>query len=348
MKKILKKILPKKIRQYGMMKLADIKNIKLINDGYAFDIKKFKMYSSAFNVSSKEKLRALILKEYHAVEKGLALRNTRVGFGVLRIKLLIVNLREYINLYGIDEVSLGAIESLKEYKEFDNKYNTKGTNQVIPEIEKIVDYFDINYKKDSGFTINDISGGTKTIKKSDIQSTLGFDFANFFKSRYSIRDFSDEPVDTKDVVDAIDIAKYVPSVCNRQPWKAYVVDHSNSELKRRLLDCQNGNKGFGDSISCLIVVTGKLSHFFAYERNQAFIDGGMFAMGIVMALHSKGYGTCCLNLSFSAEKNRKFDEAMDFDSDSVPIMFIGVGNLKDTFKVAASYRKNINEIVSVY
>ncbi|RXG25990.1 nitroreductase family protein [Leeuwenhoekiella marinoflava] len=341
-KKVLKKLIPKTtLSKYSKFRI-DMRNAKIINDGYALDSEKFKSYSASFDLDSKEKLQSYLIKEYHAVEKGLALPAPRIGFGVARIRKLIVNLNFYIDQYGIDEVATDTIAVLEEYKTFDTE-NNPNENPIIKEVNSIVTKFnDLATSNLAG------GGGTKVINKSEIEKAVDFDFEFFFKSRHSIRDFSEVPVDIAEVEAAVDLAKFTPSVCNRQAWKAYIVKPENTALKEKLLSNQNGNKGFGERISSLIVVTGKLSHFFAYERNQVFIDGGMFAMSIVLALHSKGLGTCCLNLSYTAERNKIFDGLMDFDADTVPIMYIAVGNLKDSFRVANSNRKEKQEILRLY
>lgn len=312
--------------------------IRNIHSDYKYDFLRFKELSASVDLRTKEMMQAYLIKEYHAIEKGLALPVPRPGFGGPRIERLIVTLNQYILKYGKDSTSDITIATLKEYMEFDQIYN-KEENKVIPSISKLI----ITYERNT----LESSGGSKIIKKSAIDENLDFNFDNFFKSRHSIRDFSSEPVDTGAILDAIDLAKYSPSVCNRQAWKTYVIQDSNKELKARLLEVQNGNKGFGETISALIIVTGKLSSFFSYERNQVFIDGGMFAMSLVLALHAKGLGTCCLNTSYTAEKNIAFNNAIDIDDDSVPIMFIAVGHLKPEFKIAISERKPLDEIVSV-
>lgn len=283
-------------------------------------------------------MQAYIIKEYHAVEKGLALREPRPAFGAPRIAALADVVEQYINCYGIDSVTSITAFTLREYLNFD------ALHQKVPEflrnkIEKLLLRCDESNQQKTG--------GTKLIPKSEILDTLNFDYERFFKSRHSARDFSKEPVPTEVILSAIDTARYTPSVCNRQAWKVYVVEHSNTELKRTLLNVQNGNKGFGEHISSLIVITGKLSSFFAYERNQVFIDGGMFAMSIVLALHAKGLAVCCLNTSYAMKQYEAFRKSMKMDSDCVPIMFLAVGNLKDDFKVAISERKPLADIVEV-
>jgi nitroreductase len=332
---IIGKILPVAVKNKIKRERA---RLSIIND-FVYDYKRYLKYSSALEQSSREQMQAYLIFQYHAIEKGLTFRNIKLGFGGVRILQLIDALNIYLKKFGKDETTDITIAALKEYQAYDKEHNPE-VNTVIPKIEEVVNSYE-------GRVIDSTKGGTKTIHKSDILKAVDFDFESFFKSRFSTRDFTDEPVPLDLVMNAIDTAKYAPSVCNRQAWKVFVVDHNKPELKARFLEVQNGNRGFGDRISTLLIVTGKLSAFYSFERNQVFIDGGLFAMSIVLALHSKGLGTCCLNTSYSAEAHESFKNVMPLEEDCVPIMYIAVGNLQNEYKVATSHRKPIDELVTV-
>lgn len=332
-KKILKKITPLiLINLYRRLKFS--RNIK---KDFNYDCRRFIRYNASM-LKTKEELQAFIIKEYHAVEKGLALQNPKPWFGQARISMLIQKLRIYMIKYGPDSTTNITINTLNEYLAFNKSINQTNT-PIKLEIEKILsEHVNSNHIH---------SGGTKLIKRSDVMETINFDFSKFVKSRHSTRDFSDIPVEREVVLSAIDEARFTPSVCNRQAWKVYLIDHHNKDLMKNFLCVQNGNSGFGEQISSLLIVAGKLSSFFEYERNQVFIDGGMFAMSIVYALHSKGLGTCCLNTSYTAQKQEEFLKVIPLDVDIVPIMFIAIGNLKEEYKVAYSQRKHIEDIVTL-
>ncbi|MDR6809230.1 nitroreductase [Dyadobacter sp. BE34] len=309
--------------------------VNLLKDFYA-DYKKFSKYSASISKKGKERLESYIIKEYHAIEKGLALRTPRPGFGVLRITFLLDALDVYQEKYGTDDSVKTTIASLHEYLSFNSQYSSPDFNILKERIQKKLNGFSGDY---SNF------GGTKTIRKDSLH--LDFDFEKFVKSRYSVRDFTDEPVDTKTILDAIDTARFTPSACNRQAWRVTVIEARNKAAKLNMLEIQNGNAGFREHINALIVITGKISSFYDYERYQVYIDAGMFAMTLLLALHAKGLGTCCLNMSVTAQGADEFNRRMNLDGDSVPIMYIAVGNLKDEFKVAKSQRKDLSEIVTV-
>jgi nitroreductase len=333
-KSVIKGIIPKKVLNvYKDYKI----NIEILPD-FIYDYKRFIKQSASSGLKNKEWTQAFLIREYHSIEKGLTLRNTKPGFGLERIAIFMDVLVGYEKNYGRDFTVDICISTLKEYAVFD-KNNNRNFNPLIEKIEDLsLKFSDQTFKQ---------LGGFKKVLKSDVVSTLNFDFEKFFKSRHSVRDFTDEPVSREIVLQAIENSLYTPSVCNRQAWKVYLIDHTNEELKTKFLNVQNGNKGFGEHISSLLVVTGKLSSFFNYERNQVYIDGGMFAMSLVLSLHSKGLGTCCLNNSFTAAQNDAFMNVTEMDKDCVPIMYIAIGNLKDEYKVALSQRKSIDEIVEI-
>jgi len=330
----IKKIVPKSAKRFYRSKQTQLSMIR----DYIYDYKKFKKESASFQLKNKEMMQAYIIKEYHAIEKGLALRDPRPGFGIARISALADIVKEYVGNYGIDPVTDTTAFTLREYLNFDQSHQ-QVPEFLIKKLEKLLLLCDES--------VTGKTGGTKLIPKAEITGTLDFDYKRFFKSRHSVRDFSAEPVPTEVILDAIDTARFTPSVCNRQAWKVYVIEHSNTELKKKLLNVQNGNKGFGEHISSLIVITGKISSFFSYERNQVYIDGGMFAMSVVMALHAKGLGVCCLNTSYAVKQYEAFSNSMQMDSDCAPIMFLAVGNLNEEFKVAISERKPLTDIVEV-
>ncbi|NKW01242.1 hypothetical protein GS922_07610 [Rhodococcus hoagii] len=61
------------------------------------------------------------------------------------------------------------------------------------------------------------------------------------------------------------------------------------------------------------------------ERNQVFIDGGLFSMNLVHGLLARGVGTCCLNWSVDAPQDAKLRRALNLPPHEVVIMMIALG-----------------------
>jgi nitroreductase len=121
---------------------------------------------------------------------------------------------------------------------------------------------------------------------------------------------------------------------------------SDLDLRHRALGFQNGNRGFGDSASKLLVLTVDLSYFAgAAERNQGFVDGGMFAMSVVYALHSLGLGTCCLNWCAGSSTDRALRRELGIADCEVVLLMLVVGGLPDEFCVTRSARRDVSEVL---
>lgn len=306
---------------------------------YAYDLKRFLSWSAVGGRSvNQANLRAQITMDYHRIEKGLALREPRLGFGAQVIERLIANLHKYQAQYGLDEIGQVSINALSAYYKFhlDRGMNYEPIQQAIATLRAAS-------SKDGNCSIQ---GGTLEITREQIHQVGKLDLKPFFDSRYSIRQFSSEDVDLSLIQKAVVMAQKTPSVCNRQSAKVYVF--SREEDKQKVLSYQNGNRGFGEQINKVLIVTSDLQHFMtAGERNQCWVDGGMFAMSLVYALHSLGLGSCCLNWSVQHHTDRELRQVAGIPDSEVVMMMIGVGHLPEKLAVAQSPRKDLAEVLVI-
>jgi nitroreductase len=192
---------------------------------------------------------------------------------------------------------------------------------------------------------NQAGGGVKTVTSAHIMAASSVDFGGFAGARHSIRNFTADPVDGKLIEKAVEIAQRTPSVCNRQPWHIYCF--SEKQAIRNALKFQNGNDGFAENIQILLLVAGDLSAMMnSAERNEIWVDGGMFSMSLVYALHSLGLGTCCLNLCQNASEENRLRALVGITPHHSPVMMIAVGNIPETLSVAHSQRKLVKEVLT--
>jgi nitroreductase len=276
--------------------------------------------------------------DYHRLEKGLALKEPRVGFGADVIGRLIKFIPEYQEKYGSDKTILVTLNCLEAYYCFNL---IQGIDNQ--ELHQKIQIFKNNVDKNQ---TNFLEGGIFDTTKADILQKGKIDLADFFNSRYSIRHFSENEVDIALIEQAVKMAQKTPSVCNRQSCRVYMF--SNEESKRKVLSYQNGNRGFGDQASKVLIVTSNIEHFTSIgERNQGWIDGGMFSMSLVYALHSLGLGTCCLNWSVEYKKDKALKLEAGIPDTDLIMMMIAVGHLPENFKVAQSPRKRLDEVLII-
>ena len=287
--------------------------------------KRFRKHSFSGNCCENEQqYEALITKLYHAVEKGLSYLNYRPGFGQKNIEDLMMLLEAYSERYDVSaffyETALSTLaEYVKKNKEF-------GHEDVALEAR-------IHALKGKANTY----GGAMEFEPFS-KGVEGLDFDGFVKSRHSLRHFSETPVDIDCVKRAIELAQHTPSACNRQGWRTRVI--RNREKIQSVLQNQNGNRGFGEEIDVLLVVTGDLRYFNkSREAHQVFIDGGMYAMNVLHALHHEGLASVPLSASLTVNQEENVRKAIGMDEAEVLILFIGVGNYPEKCITTKSSRK---------
>ena len=279
------------------------------------------------------KLRFIIYRQTHGIEKGLSMPLPRYGYGFALRNALIGNLKKYMALNGVDSTVLMSMSVLNSFLEYHRDNNSLSYIKNLEEIEDMLN---------SVQTENHLGGVLKK-NRSDYDWNCYSGFEDFYVSRNSIRDFADLPITSRDVEKILDIARHAPSVCNRQAWNVQVFF---GEKAQEVLSFQNGNRGFGHVIPAVLLVTSNLAAFNQYERNQMFVDGGIFSMSILQSIHGLGYGGCPLNLCKSVVEEHKFRRMLGIPIYKEPIMMIGLGHLKEEFHVARSLKKSTNEILS--
>lgn len=300
------------------------------------DFARFFKCSGTFRSSGdREAARALLSIESHCIEKALSLKETRAGFGVPKVLRLIASLDSYLRKYGPDSTSAGVLKALDAYVDF-QEANGGADEAVRAGLTALKE-------PTPGFNSD---GGALDVSREQLMPPPGFDFDAFAKSRYSIRNFAPGRIEPELISEAVRRAMKTPSVCNRQPWRVHAF-LSDGERKR-VLSHQVGNVGFGESAGAILVVTSPLADFFgAGERSEPFVDGGLFSMSLVYALHSLGLGSCCLNI---CSKNKQADSLRadcGIPGDEVLIMMIAVGHIPDRLKVAVSPRQSVENILRI-
>lgn len=266
--------------------------------------------ASGVNVGPRQ-LECQITKDYHRIEKGLALPSPKVPFGRDVERRLRRDLARYLPMDGSDPevVELGRT--------------------ALGEL--------VQWNAGEGFAEN------ATKKAVEVNSLSPDVLASFFNSRSSVRDFAARDVDPELIRTAVGLARATPSVCNRQAWAV----HAFHDPARRVavLELQNGNAGFRHKIPCVLVVGVDVRLFAGSgERNQRWVDGGMFAMSLVWALHGMGLASCMLNWSVEHAQTAMLRMIAGLPDYEDVITLIAVGHPLTDFRVARSRRRPVDDI----
>lgn len=255
-------------------------------------------------------LEAQLTKDYHRIEKGLALPVPKKPFG------LAVMARIH------DNITAGE---------------SAGTSHAILNFAQTA-HGALAEWNSSGAISETIAPQTKPRGARNID-----DPAAFFKSRHSVRDFGLAHVHDSVLEDAVDLAMSSPSVCNRQAW--FVRFYRNSNVKR-VLQYQNGNSGFTEVVPVVGLITVDTRLFASPgERNQPWIEGGIFSMSLVWALHALGLESCMLNMSVSNSRASALREDLGLADYELVIMMIAIGYGSDGHRVARSPRRPLKDVI---
>ena len=327
-KQIIKKFLPKKISLF----IQKRRFVQWVKQGFLYDYYRYMQFSDNIHSDSSTKLIGKIIREYHVIEKGLTMPERRLGFGKDRIISLCNICIRYIKMYKTDEPQLQhAISVLLEYKKLHETEHFLLDKEILDAIAKVESY-----------NIHTGASQQLTFSKEEYFASINKDFVRFSNSRKSIRNFTSEPISQSQITHALELARNTPSACNRQSWRTYV--YSDKKLIEQILEIQGGNRGFGHLANKLIIICGEVGMFFGQaERNEVFIDGGMYAMNLLYALHYNKIGACILNCSTSIEKDKTLRKFIPAKPSEVFIAMIVCGNVPETFSIPCSKRYNIDK-----
>lgn len=290
-------------------------------------------YNASTNTElSKNKFEYTILRQCHVIEKGLSMRAPHIKFGLDNAENVSNKLLKYQKKYGAANPSFldYPIETLHAYLAYAQDHGWNSTT-ISNNLEKI---------GNSKFSLSK-PYGIKSLNKIDIPDQSIF-FENFLKNRHSIRYYKKDAPPQEMLDKALSLAQLTPSACNRQCWR---VHQFNQENCTKLLKWQEGARGFETEPTVAFLITSDLQAFLSYEPFQAYIDGGMYAMSLIYALHSLGLGTIPLSCGFKHTKLKKLRSEFNIPENEIPIEIVATGFLLDSFNVALSKRKPISQIV---
>ena len=312
-----------------MTPYGKIKNALRIRLSFLREARSFLRLNRRYNASCASekdpvKMRYLIQREAHTLEKGLSLRTPRKGFGGEKAVHLMDRIDAYAGRYGRDAALDGPLGTLARYVAY-----TEESGVGVPALkERLARYGGV-----------DASDAVVTVEAEAVQAAARGDFDALTASRHSVRYFTPDEVPEPLVEKALVLASRTPSACNRQGWKTRLFRGARCH---ELLRWQGGCRGFEDEVGACILVTADRRAFLYYETHQPYVDGGMYAMNLINALHYQGLGTIPLSCGFEAGKLRGLG-AFGVEESEVPVLIIGIGCLESSFRVAASVRKPVSE-----
>ena len=114
------------------------------------------------------------------------------------------------------------------------------------------------------------------------------DFLQLAHDRYSVRAFSDRPVEAEKIDALVDAAVAAPTAVNKQPWHLWVVE--SPEAVERLSGLTRFS--FGARVILMLGARADEAWVRKYDgRNFADVDASIVGTHIMLAAHDLGLGT---------------------------------------------------------
>ena len=302
---------------------------------FDYDKKRFLRYAGCCDKESRESKLAEIIMAYHIVEKGLTMPRRHFDFGHAAVLDLLAKITDFVGIWGISDRQVQhAIGVVKSYLKMhqDEKFNFSKDAMFWKKIKDFCQSYD-----------NVSPSNQYHFSRDTFFASCDKDFMTFALSRHTVRHYSD-PIPDDVITSAVSLAMTAPSACNRQHTHVHCI--SNHNMRDRLLSIQNGNRGFGSDADKLLVVTTCLNDIqYIEERNDPYVNAGIFIMNLCYSLHYYKIACCILNWHASPETDIKARELMSIpDSESI-VAIISCGLPPKEFDVAQSPRKAVDDIL---
>lgn len=282
--------------------------------------------------SSKSKQLTEILMLTHAIEKGFSLKNVRVDFGVAKMKTLVNLLSNYIKKYGYDDnlrVPFSLIFAYQKFRE-DHHNMTDELRTLFLNADSLV--AQTGHQR-SEYTL----AGTITVKRQEMINLENAGFEVLSNKRHAVRNFESFGGADLDgsLREAINMAKYAPSACNRQAYRVHVY---KGEEKTRVLKAQGSAGPFSEDAEMAIIITGDMNRYYSFEQHLMYVDASLFAMSLMNALTAKGIANIPLTQCIKRKVLNQIKKKFNIPKNEMPIIMLAIGQYPEEVKVARSER----------
>ena len=277
---------------------------------------------------SRAKYRARLIKQYHRIEKALAVPTFTPGRGSRAAEDLVGTIQRGLSA-GIKKEDIQMQAAVRALSRF---LSLQGS-----EASELRRRFD-NVCQTSDIKVTEFDdAGTLLLEKQYFIDAMHAPFALLSARRHSIREFERSAVPIDKIFNAVQIAQRTPSVCNRQGWHVFVL--TKDEHLQFFKTIHNGFARREQYLSTLLIVCfDRVAFDYPVERNQGFVDGGLFSMSLMYALTHLGLASCPLNANITKRSERDLRDLIGLTDQYGLVMFIAVGNYSDSSVVPASLR----------
>lgn len=305
------------------------------------DYQLYKKYATAFSKKDLKNKEADLILNYHSLEKGMLFKQMKSGFAKNRILNLhkILNEKDIISNIHRSQIKVGYQVICKYYELHQAKNLDISDFYTEAQYEFYKSVLQKNY--------DDCFSGIYSWEKEDFyQNVQNKGFSDFAKSRQSIRNFTGDLISHDRLKKAIEIANTAPSVCNRQASNVYLVEDKNKI--DAILAVQGGFVGYTKNVNQLLIVTNDRKYYYTVgERNQFYIDGGIYLLNLLYALHYMKIANCPANWGKTMDDEKKLGPFIQIPESEKIICLIPIGDATETYNTTLSQRRPVEETLII-
>ncbi|MFG6417033.1 nitroreductase family protein [Roseateles sp. DC23W] len=281
-----------------------------------------------------------LLFQYHKLEKGLVMPGKPRLFGTdpVRATMALMRRWEAAGHPTSDPIYRGACATVSCYRAGLQARGLERESPALAQIDKFLS------ERQSTLAVDPMTTPVPLAAPGTAAAGSWQAFEALSVARRSVRDFSSQTVPAELVQEAVRVAALSPSACNRQPNKVVLIE-GREEIDRALA-FQNGNRGFGHKVPLLaVLVVDSTGYFDGSERNQAYVDGGLFAMSLMFALRALGLGSCSLNWCVTPATDRAFRKLGHVKDQETIMMMLAIGYPPEAVTVPLSPRRHADDVI---
>ncbi len=142
-------------------------------------------------------------------------------------------------------------------------------------------------------------------------------------SRTSVRSYTDQTIQKKDLETIVKAGMSAPTAVNKQPWAFVVID--NKEMMNKLAE-QLKNASMLKNAAAAIVVCGDLSLALTGEGQEYWIqDCSAATENILLAAHSMDYGAVWCGIYPNKERMKVLYSELSLPENVIPLNIIPIG-----------------------
>jgi len=168
---------------------------------------------------------------------------------------------------------------------------------------------------------------------------------NFKKAvmgRRSVRQWTAEPLNVDDIVEALDVARWAPSSCNRQAWKFLLVQkHQDKECLQMFT-----HQTFFKQAPIVVVPLVDMEDYHKEIKHYAYLDSGSVIQTLLLTLQVDGFGACWIGVKHDQQYDGNLDAFQShfrLSKQWIPVSLIPVGRYELLPKTPP--RKDVDDMI---